>query len=181
MRFIDIRTTKVWFIASIHFYKLFLFLFLYYVIQNNTRWLLVIVLHLVNRLVRDRSDITKYTTSFWGQYRVFVIAIEKCKYGILKIRIMRFVVFHWYLYAWLIFFVQYAIQNYKGWLLLIFQHQISRQVRYCEVLLLLLDFYHRLFMLLIILFSLFKNLHHKNMEKQYLVIILLYQEQSSEP
>ena len=74
-----------------------------YTIQNNTGWLSVIVLHLVNRLVRDRSDITKYTTSFWGQYRVFVIAIEKCKYGILKIRIMRFVVFHRYLYAWLIF------------------------------------------------------------------------------
>ena len=49
------------------------------------------------------------------------------------------------------------------------------------ILLLLLDFYHRLFVSLIILFLCLNFLHNKNTEKQYLVIILSYPAQASEP
>ena len=45
----------------------------------------------------------------------------------------------------------------------------------------ILGFISLILVLLIILFSCFKILQHKNREKQYLVIILLYRAQSSEP
>ena len=48
-------------IASIYIYSLINFLFVKYTIQNDTGELLVIVLHQVDRLVRDRSDITQYS------------------------------------------------------------------------------------------------------------------------
>ena len=53
-------------------------------------------------------------------------------------------------------------------------------MQYCEVLLLLLDLYLIFFVLLNILFSCLDFLHHKNIEKQYLVIISSYRARPSE-
>ena len=136
MSYIDIRTTKVWSISSIYIYTLLPFLFVKYTIHNDTGRLLGIVLHQVDRLVWDHADITQYSyyrdyfrssidyiaflPTLWGEHRVFVIAIQKCKYTIFILGILRFGVSHQYLYAWIIFlFVKYSIQNNTGWLLVL--------------------------------------------------------------
>ena len=104
-----------------------------------------------------------------------MITIQKFKCAILILGILLFDLSHLYLYRLLIFLsVKYTIHNDTGLLLVIFLHQFDRLVRYRAKINITVGFISLIFLLLIILFSCFNFLQHKNIEQKYLVIISSY-------
>ena len=66
-------------------------------------------------------------TTLLGEHCVFLITIQTCTCNILLLRLLRYGLSRRYLYALLIFlFVEFAIQNSTGWLLVIDLHQVNR-------------------------------------------------------
>ena len=124
---------------------------------------------LVDRLYRILTNITGRALHLCDHHtRVQVRYIE--------IRILRFDLSHWYLYAFLIFLsVKYAINNNTGWLLVMVLHQVDRLVKYLSNITITVGLISLIFLLLIIWLSCFNCLQQQNTEQNFLVIIVSYQ------